>query len=117
MKRSDKYDFLEIHEIFNVTNSTNLVKEGIINFKYFNFDTESYSLSRLFEFVVGKKTRQQTCCSFVLPYSSPLRCYGPKSNLHHLRKISAEKHNGRVNSEIGYCKKSSSYLYVCCVSH
>ena len=110
MKRSGKYDFLEIHEIFNVTNSTNLVKEGIINFKYFNFDIESYSLSRLFEFVVGKKTRQQTCCSFVLPYSSPLRCYGPKSNLHHLRKISAEKHNGRVNSEIGYCKKSSSYL-------
>ena len=32
-----------------------MVKEGIINFKYFNFDIESYSFFSQFEVVVGKK--------------------------------------------------------------
>ena len=41
-----------------------MIKEGIINFKYFNFDVESYSFFRRFEVVVGKKIIQQTCCSY-----------------------------------------------------
>ena len=79
-----------------------MAKEEIINFNYFNFDIESCSFFRRFEVAVCKKIRQQTCCSYVLSYSSPLPCYGQKPNFHHLRKISAEKHNGRVNSEIRY---------------
>ena len=88
-----------------------MIKEGIINFKYFNFDIESYSLFRQFEFVVGKKIRQETCCLYVLPYSSSLRCWGPKFNLHHLWKISAGKHNGRANSKIGYFLYSSNCIF------
>ena len=39
-----------------------------------------------------------------MPCSSPLPCYGPKSNLHHPQKISVRKHNGRANSKIRYWK-------------
>ena len=49
----------------------NVIKEGIINLKYSNFDIESYFFFRRFEVVVGKKIRQQTC-PHVLPYSSLL---------------------------------------------
>ena len=42
-----------------------MIREGIINFKYFNFDIESYYFFRRFEFVVSKKIRQQTCCSYI----------------------------------------------------
>ena len=38
-----------------------MVKEAIINLKYFNFDIESYSFFGQFEVFVGKKIRQQTC--------------------------------------------------------
>ena len=51
-----------------------MIKEGIINFKYFNFDIESYAFFRRFEDFVGKKIRQQTCSSFVLSYSLTLPC-------------------------------------------
>ena len=63
---------------------------------------ESYSFFRRCEVVVGKNIRHQTCCLYVLCYSLPLPCQGPKSNLHHLRKIYVGKHNGRANSKIGY---------------
>ena len=42
------------------------------------------------------------CFLQVLSYSSPLPCQGPKSNLHHLGKMTAGKHIGRANSEIAY---------------
>ena len=54
------------------------------------------------EVVIGKNIRQQTCCLYVLSDSSPFPCKVPKSNLHQIRKISAGKHNGCANSEIGY---------------
>ena len=63
---------------------------------------ESYSFLRRCEVVVGKNIRQQTCFLYVLCYSSLLPCQGPKSNLHHLRKVFAGKHNGCANSETGY---------------
>ena len=49
-----------------------MIKEEIINFKYFNFNIENYSLFRRFEVVVGNKIRQQTCCSYVL---SSVHCF------------------------------------------
>ena len=58
-----------------------MIKKGIINFKYFNFDIKSCSLFYRLEVAVGKKIRQQTCCLYVLSHSS---------TLHHVRKISAE---------------------------
>ena len=64
-----------------------MIKEEIIKF-------ESYSFFRQCEVVVDKNIRQQTCCLYVLSYSSPLLCQGPKSNLNHLWKISAGKDNG-----------------------
>ena len=82
--------------------AVNVIKEGIINFKYFSFEIKSYSLFHQFEVVVIKKIRQQTCCSYLLSYSSPLPCQTPKSNLHHLQKIFPEKHNGHASSKIGY---------------
>ena len=47
-----------------------MIKEGILNFKYFNSDIESYSFFRRLEVVVGKKVRQQNCCTYVFFYSS-----------------------------------------------
>ena len=48
-----------------------MIKKGIINFEYFFLMTK---LSR-FEVAVGKDTRHQTCCLYVLLYSSPLPFY------------------------------------------
>ena len=78
----------------------NVIKEELINVEYFYFDIESYSFFRQFE-VVGKNIWQQICL-YVLSYSSPFPCKDPQWNLHLLRKMSARKHNGRANSEIGY---------------
>ena len=74
-----------------------VIKEGIIIFKYFNFDSESYSLFRQFKVVKGKKIRQQTCCLHVLPYSSPLPLLKSKVQLDPLRSISNENHNGGIS--------------------
>ena len=43
----------------------NMIKEGIMNFKYFNFDIETYSFFRRFEVVVCKKIRQQTMAYYI----------------------------------------------------
>lgn len=63
---------------------------------------ESYSCFHRFEVVAGKNIRQQTYCLYVLSYSLPLFCQGPKSNLLQLRKISAGNHSDRNNSKIAY---------------
>ena len=76
----------------------NVIKERITTFEYFCFDIGNYS----FEVAVGRDIRYKTCCLYVLSYSSPLPFQGPKSNFHHLWKMSAGKHNVRANSEIGY---------------
>ena len=54
----------------------NVIKEETINFETINFyfDIESYSFYHRFEVVVGKNIREQTCCLYVLFYSSPLPC-------------------------------------------
>ena len=76
------------------------MKEEKINFEYFYFDIESYYFFRRFEVAVDKNIRQQAYCLYVLSCISPLPCYGPKSNLHHLQKISSGKHNRCANSKI-----------------
>ena len=43
----------------------NMIKEGIMNFKYFSFDIETYSFFRRFEVVVCKKIRQQTMAYYI----------------------------------------------------
>ena len=53
---------------------------------------ESYSCFHRFEVAADKNIRQQTCCLYVLWYNSPRPWRGPKSNLHHLPKISTGKY-------------------------
>ena len=57
---------------------------------------------RWLEVTADKNFRHQTCCLYVFSYNSPLPCQGLKSNLHHLWKMSARKHNARANSQIAY---------------
>ena len=45
-----------------------------INFDDYYFDIESYSVFRQCEVVVGNNIREQTCCLYILSYSSPLPC-------------------------------------------
>ena len=78
---------------------------------------ECYSFFRLYEVVVGLSIRKQTCCLYVLCYSSPIPCQGPNSNLHNLRKSSPGKHNDHANSETEYSfsfhlEKSSWKVYL-----
>ena len=78
----------------------NVLNEGITNFEDFCFDIDSYSVFHWFEVLVGKNIKRQACLC-VLSYSSLFPCQGPKSNLHYVQKIYAEKHNDVLTLKSG----------------
>ena len=92
----------------------NVINEGITHFQDFCFDIDSYSVFHWFEVIVGKNIKRQACL-YVLSYSSLFPWQGPKSNVHYVQKIYAEKHNGVLTLKSGvlvqlslmmHCKKN-----------
>ena len=79
----------------------NVIKEEKINLESYSFFVD---VKLLHARILDNK--------LVLCYSSPLPCQSPKSNLHHLRKMSAEKHNDCANSEIGYGRQVLSNMKI-----
>ena len=73
-----------------------MIKEGMINFKDFNFDIESYSFWSCC--MQENYTANLLFVCFVLQLTASLL----RSKVQLAPPISAEKHNGRANSEIGY---------------